>query len=105
MVKNNLNPSWDPFRLSLHSLCSCDVHRPLKVKPQGNKGAASLLSETFPQEAAGFLPFPRVISTPLCGINNSSQLSVKFPWRSLYLRPYFLLKTELKSDVKQVDSG
>lgn len=33
VVKNNLNPSWEPFRLSLHSLCSCDVHRPLKVKP------------------------------------------------------------------------
>ncbi|XP_040083229.1 copine-6 isoform X1 [Oryx dammah] len=30
VVKNNLNPSWEPFRLSLHSLCSCDVHRPLK---------------------------------------------------------------------------
>lgn len=33
VVKNNLNPSWEPFRLSLHSLCSCDVHRPLKVRP------------------------------------------------------------------------
>lgn len=32
VVKNNLNPSWEPFRLSLHSLCSCDVHRPLKVR-------------------------------------------------------------------------
>nr|XP_054369910.1 copine-6 [Mirounga angustirostris] len=30
VVKNNLNPSWEPFRLSLHSLCSCDGHRPLK---------------------------------------------------------------------------
>ncbi|MBZ3881323.1 Leucine-rich repeat-containing protein 16B, partial [Sciurus carolinensis] len=30
VVKNNLNPNWEPFRLSLHSLCSCDVHRPLK---------------------------------------------------------------------------
>ncbi|XP_042542365.1 copine-6 [Dipodomys spectabilis] len=30
VVKNNLNPIWEPFRLSLHSLCSCDVHRPLK---------------------------------------------------------------------------
>ncbi|XP_074221833.1 copine-6 isoform X3 [Camelus bactrianus] len=30
VVKNNLNPSWEPFRLSLHSLCSCDVNRPLK---------------------------------------------------------------------------
>uniref|UniRef100_A0A5F8GVV5 Copine 6 n=1 Tax=Monodelphis domestica TaxID=13616 RepID=A0A5F8GVV5_MONDO len=30
VVKNNLSPSWEPFRLSLHSLCSCDIHRPLK---------------------------------------------------------------------------
>ncbi|KAM5239605.1 copine-6 isoform 2-T2 [Hipposideros larvatus] len=30
VVKNNLNPCWEPFRLSLHSLCSCDIHRPLK---------------------------------------------------------------------------
>lgn len=45
VVKNNLNPSWEPFRLSLHSLCSCDIHRPLKVKPLA---ASSLMSETFP---------------------------------------------------------
>lgn len=43
VVKNNLNPSWEPFRLSLHSLCSCDVHRPLKVRPHelGQPGRAS----------------------------------------------------------------
>ncbi|XP_072481106.1 copine-6 [Notamacropus eugenii] len=32
VVKNNLSPNWEPFRLSLHSLCSCDIHRPLKFK-------------------------------------------------------------------------
>lgn len=39
VVKNNLNPSWEPFRLSLHSLCSCDAHRPLKVKSLPSKGS------------------------------------------------------------------
>lgn len=62
VIKNNLNPNWEPFRLSLHSLCSCDVHRPLKVKPQPSKhnllGKSSLLSETFPTECGKPPPSP-----------------------------------------------
>ncbi|XP_057609879.1 copine-7 isoform X2 [Chionomys nivalis] len=30
VVKNNLNPVWDPFKVSLNSLCSCEETRPLK---------------------------------------------------------------------------
>ncbi|XP_030042611.1 copine-6 [Microcaecilia unicolor] len=30
VVKNNLNPKWEPFRISLHTLCSCDPHKTLK---------------------------------------------------------------------------
>ncbi|XP_052584028.1 copine-7 isoform X3 [Peromyscus californicus insignis] len=30
VVKNNLNPVWEPFKLSLNSLCSCEETRPLK---------------------------------------------------------------------------
>ncbi|XP_043914403.1 copine-6 [Protopterus annectens] len=30
VVKNNLNPKWEPFRVSLHSLCSCDYNKQLK---------------------------------------------------------------------------
>ncbi|KYO19500.1 copine-6 isoform A [Alligator mississippiensis] len=30
VVYNNLNPSWEPFRVSLHSLCGCDPDRTIK---------------------------------------------------------------------------
>lgn len=31
MVKNNLSPVWEPFKVSLSSLCSCEEARTLKV--------------------------------------------------------------------------
>ncbi|MGH0132279.1 UNVERIFIED_CONTAM: hypothetical protein FKN15_033920 [Acipenser sinensis] len=31
VVKNNLNPQWEPFRVSLNSLCSCDFDKTLKL--------------------------------------------------------------------------
>ncbi|CAF98784.1 unnamed protein product, partial [Tetraodon nigroviridis] len=31
VVKNNLNPTWRPFRIPLQSLCGGDVERPIKV--------------------------------------------------------------------------
>lgn len=31
VVKNNLNPIWKPFRISLRSLCGGDVEKPIKV--------------------------------------------------------------------------
>uniref|UniRef100_G3PT76 Copine VII n=1 Tax=Gasterosteus aculeatus TaxID=69293 RepID=G3PT76_GASAC len=31
VIKNNLNPVWEPFKVSLISLCSCDEERKLKV--------------------------------------------------------------------------
>ncbi|XP_026538848.1 copine-6 [Notechis scutatus] len=30
VVKNNLSPQWQPFRISLQSLCSCDPERPIR---------------------------------------------------------------------------
>ncbi|XP_078394431.1 copine-6-like, partial [Cetorhinus maximus] len=30
VVKNNLNPQWEAFRLSLQTLCSCDYQKQLK---------------------------------------------------------------------------
>ncbi|XP_075392866.1 copine-7 [Tenrec ecaudatus] len=30
VVKNNLSPVWEPFKVSLNSLCSCEETRPLK---------------------------------------------------------------------------
>ncbi|XP_070254462.1 copine-7 isoform X1 [Myotis yumanensis] len=30
VVKNNLSPVWEPFKVSLNSLCSCEESRPLK---------------------------------------------------------------------------
>lgn len=32
VIKNNLNPVWEPFKVSLISLCSCDEDRKLKVR-------------------------------------------------------------------------
>ncbi|XP_029698865.1 copine-3-like isoform X2 [Takifugu rubripes] len=31
VVKNNLNPTWKPFRIPLQSLCGGDVEKPIKV--------------------------------------------------------------------------
>ena len=31
VVKNDLSPTWQPFKVSLSSLCSCEESRPLKV--------------------------------------------------------------------------
>jgi len=31
VIKNNLNPVWESFKVSLISLCSCDDERKLKV--------------------------------------------------------------------------
>lgn len=31
MVKNNLNPTWKPFRIPLQSLCGGDMDKPIKV--------------------------------------------------------------------------
>ncbi|XP_074838915.1 copine-6 [Carettochelys insculpta] len=30
VVNNNLSPSWEPFRVSLHSLCSCDPDKTIR---------------------------------------------------------------------------
>uniref|UniRef100_A0A8C8RZH3 Copine 6 n=1 Tax=Pelusios castaneus TaxID=367368 RepID=A0A8C8RZH3_9SAUR len=31
VINNNLSPSWEPFRVSLHSLCSCDPDKTIRV--------------------------------------------------------------------------
>uniref|UniRef100_A0A2K5K2Z1 C2 domain-containing protein n=1 Tax=Colobus angolensis palliatus TaxID=336983 RepID=A0A2K5K2Z1_COLAP len=38
VVKNNLNPVWEPFKVSLSSLCSCEETRPLKVGDGTDQG-------------------------------------------------------------------
>lgn len=38
VVKNNLNPVWEPFKVSLSSLCSCEETRPLKVGDRTDQG-------------------------------------------------------------------
>lgn len=35
VVKNNLSPIWEPFKVSLNSLCSCEEKRKLRVR-KGN---------------------------------------------------------------------
>uniref|UniRef100_A0A2R8MAF5 Copine 7 n=1 Tax=Callithrix jacchus TaxID=9483 RepID=A0A2R8MAF5_CALJA len=45
VVKNNLSPVWEPFKVSLSSLCSCEETRPLKVgdstDQEGSEGGLS----------------------------------------------------------------
>lgn len=44
VVKNNLSPVWEPFKVSLSNLCSCEETRPLKVGQDGpGAGEGSLL--------------------------------------------------------------
>lgn len=31
-MKNNLSPIWEPFKVSLNSLCSCEEKRKLRVR-------------------------------------------------------------------------
>uniref|UniRef100_A0A4W3HYJ8 Copine-3 n=1 Tax=Callorhinchus milii TaxID=7868 RepID=A0A4W3HYJ8_CALMI len=31
VIKNNLNPTWRPFKIPLHSLCNADLQKPVKV--------------------------------------------------------------------------
>lgn len=37
-VKNNLSPIWEPFKVSLNSLCSCEEKRRLRVSASGGGG-------------------------------------------------------------------
>ncbi|EGV94061.1 Copine-7 [Cricetulus griseus] len=43
VVKNNLNPVWEPFKVSLNSLCSCEETRPLKVGMKQGTGLKCLV--------------------------------------------------------------
>ncbi|KAF6287835.1 copine 7 [Rhinolophus ferrumequinum] len=36
VVKNNLSPTWEPFKVSLNYLCSCEETRPLKLRGLGS---------------------------------------------------------------------
>lgn len=31
VIKNNLNPTWRPFRIPIQPLCGGDVEKPIKV--------------------------------------------------------------------------
>lgn len=56
MVKNNLNPMWEPFKVSLNSLCSCEETRPLKVQTSSGRpaeGRGQALGGAPGQEAEG----------------------------------------------------
>ncbi|XP_072357645.1 copine-6-like isoform X2 [Scyliorhinus torazame] len=49
VVKNNLNPHWEPFRLSLQTLCSCDYEKNLKftVWDHDSNGKHDYIGEFF----------------------------------------------------------
>ncbi|XP_019498123.1 PREDICTED: copine-7 isoform X3 [Hipposideros armiger] len=47
VVKNNLSPAWEPFKVSLNCLCSCEETRPLKglVWDHDSRGKHDLIGE------------------------------------------------------------
>uniref|UniRef100_A0AAQ6IF98 Copine VII n=1 Tax=Anabas testudineus TaxID=64144 RepID=A0AAQ6IF98_ANATE len=49
VIKNNLNPVWEPFKVSLISLCSCDEDRKLKclVWDYDSRGKHDFIGEFF----------------------------------------------------------
>ncbi|KAJ8340103.1 hypothetical protein SKAU_G00347360 [Synaphobranchus kaupii] len=49
VVKNNLNPVWEPFKVSLSSLCSCDEDRKLKclVWDYDSRGKHDFIGEFY----------------------------------------------------------
>lgn len=49
VIKNNLNPVWEPFKVSLISLCSCDEERKLKclVWDHDSRGKHDFIGEFY----------------------------------------------------------
>ncbi|KAI4830158.1 hypothetical protein KUCAC02_001808 [Chaenocephalus aceratus] len=49
VIKNNLNPVWEPFKVSLISLCSCDAERKLKclVWDYDSRGKHDFIGEFY----------------------------------------------------------
>ncbi|XP_012670190.1 copine-7 [Clupea harengus] len=49
MIKNNLNPVWEPFKVSLISLCSCDEDKKLKflVWDYDSRGKHDFIGEFY----------------------------------------------------------
>lgn len=45
-MKNNLSPIWEPFKVSLNSLCSCEEQRKLRVRK--GDGAPLSLADGVP---------------------------------------------------------
>lgn len=45
VIKSNVNPRWQRFRIPIQALCNGDVHRPLLIQcfdwNKGNKGTSS----------------------------------------------------------------
>ncbi|XP_059521534.1 copine-7 [Myotis daubentonii] len=59
VVKDNLNPVWEPFKVSLNSLCSCEETRPLKclVWDHDSRGKHDFIGEfatTFAEMQTAF---------------------------------------------------
>uniref|UniRef100_A0A4W6G5F6 Copine-3 n=1 Tax=Lates calcarifer TaxID=8187 RepID=A0A4W6G5F6_LATCA len=87
VVKNNLNPSWRPFRIPLQSLCGGDMDKPIKVEcyDYDNDGSHDLIGSfettmTRLQEASRTSPFECINSKKKQkkkGYKNSGVVSVK----------------------------
>uniref|UniRef100_A0A8C8EYR3 Copine-3 n=1 Tax=Oncorhynchus tshawytscha TaxID=74940 RepID=A0A8C8EYR3_ONCTS len=48
VVKNNLNPTWKPFRIPLQSLCGGDMNKHIKMECKGYSACVSLCGSSHP---------------------------------------------------------
>lgn len=66
VVKNNLSPIWEPFKVSLNSLCSCEEKRKLRVrKNDGDPYSCPAQGASVPQLPQGCAWDPTVLGTGL----------------------------------------
>uniref|UniRef100_A0A3B4AF80 Copine-3 n=1 Tax=Periophthalmus magnuspinnatus TaxID=409849 RepID=A0A3B4AF80_9GOBI len=78
VVKNNLNPSWRPFRIPLQSLCGGDMDKPIKVEcyDYDNDGSHDLIG-TFETTMTRLQAASRVSPAEFECINNKKKQKKK----------------------------
>uniref|UniRef100_A0A668ASY2 Copine-3 n=1 Tax=Myripristis murdjan TaxID=586833 RepID=A0A668ASY2_9TELE len=59
VVKNNLNPTWRPFRIPLQSLCGGDMEKPIKAKSKCQTKCLSSYSCCFVTDTHAVTFFPQ----------------------------------------------
>uniref|UniRef100_A0A6Q2YFH9 Copine-3 n=1 Tax=Esox lucius TaxID=8010 RepID=A0A6Q2YFH9_ESOLU len=79
VVKNNLNPTWKPFRIPLQSLCGGEMDKPIKVEcyDYDDDGSHDLIGTEAPGVCAEFECINSKKKQKKKGYKNSGVVSVK----------------------------